>query len=512
MFRDLGTIDLTSMNLNQAYVLGLYLMDNPDQGIIIKNDLLRITVSSPNEATITYIFEVSHSILYRKRRGDKSQTRYEVISENPNDQIAPGISRLLGTLSLQLDGIVVFSNSRRRVLKDLYKSHGSIPETEIAMLSQLDHINAKEMMLKNFLVMKFLRGMTLKSLCDDPNLMTEQRFLLSIRCLRALDQLHCLNIVHRDIKPLNIICHKEKITIFDFGLSKYLHERDNRYVGTAGFSPFEQRFGQSDIHDFLSDAFAMGRTLAKLWKLQLITTGRLAINANEFENLQSDSSYTLKEFDRIVDLTPNQQSVIPVIICSMTLRLRMDRLSIVEALHKFEKLYLEQLLKNCPEEQYNNLIYGNNVGLSLLSKLRKTSIDNLDPLARIAKYREILLSGLSSVAVNDTQFQECIRVLGIKRFYGRTPQYITRKIDRVEKYVMQDFKRKKLSAILDRLAKQPITNDRAELCNDIKNTLLRQHKLRFFGEFMKAQHKMRKKYKEYKIREENIKSSQLSLN
>ena len=77
-----------------------------------------------------------------------------------------------------------------------------------------------------------------------------------------------LNIVHRDIKPLNIIYNKQtgKLTLIDFGISKQLNSLDEKMhqpCGTALFMAPE--ITNKGVYDYSVDWFAYGKTLLLLF-------------------------------------------------------------------------------------------------------------------------------------------------------------------------------------------------------------------------------------------------------
>lgn len=124
-----------------------------------------------------------------------------------------------------------------------------------------------------WLVMEQVAGETLRPLLDAAPLDAERVAELGALAAVALDDLHRQHVVHLDIKPSNLLLHRdadgrERIVLIDFGLSCHaqlpdlLAEQFHVPMGTAPYIAPEQVLGVRS--DPRSDLFALGVTLYHL--------------------------------------------------------------------------------------------------------------------------------------------------------------------------------------------------------------------------------------------------------
>jgi serine/threonine protein kinase/Flp pilus assembly protein TadD len=102
---------------------------------------------------------------------------------------------------------------------------------------------------------------------------------LAIQAAEALDHAHQMGIVHRDVKPANLIVDAtSRLWVTDFGLAQM--QSDTRLtmtgdlVGTLRYMSPEQALAQRVIVDHRSDIYSLAATLYELLTLQPVFNGR----------------------------------------------------------------------------------------------------------------------------------------------------------------------------------------------------------------------------------------------
>jgi serine/threonine-protein kinase len=115
-----------------------------------------------------------------------------------------------------------------------------------------------------YLVMEYADGMTVASLLRRGGSMDEERVLwIGLQIARALDHAHRNGLIHRDVKPDNIIITKDGVAkLCDLGLARMeSHEGEEpARMGTAAYISPEQARGDADITE-RTDLYSLGATL-----------------------------------------------------------------------------------------------------------------------------------------------------------------------------------------------------------------------------------------------------------
>jgi tRNA A-37 threonylcarbamoyl transferase component Bud32 len=157
-------------------------------------------------------------------------------------------------------------------------------QREAKSLAQLDHpyilkvLDYGEEGGVPYLVMPYLQGGTLKEKMGQP-MPSEEAAALLAPIARALEYAHQQNIIHRDVKPANILISKSGAPILsDFGIAKILVQSGSTQltaagvgIGTPDYMAPEQWTGSADPR---TDIYSLGVVFYQM------VTGRLPFSAD----------------------------------------------------------------------------------------------------------------------------------------------------------------------------------------------------------------------------------------
>jgi len=123
---------------------------------------------------------------------------------------------------------------------------------------------------KYYLVLEFVDGQTAQALLEKQGrLALGDAVHIALDVARALEHAHSRNIVHRDIKPDNILITRSGVSkLVDLGLARRLDEASHltaarQGFGTTYYMPYEQAIN-AKYADARSDIYALGATLYHL--------------------------------------------------------------------------------------------------------------------------------------------------------------------------------------------------------------------------------------------------------
>jgi serine/threonine-protein kinase len=168
----------------------------------------------------------------------------------------------------------------------------------------------------SFIVMQYVEGETLSSRIQRKSMDIPEALEIAEQVADALAAAHSRGIIHRDIKPQNImLTGRHQAKVMDFGLAKVVRDRSmagseaateslltepGAIVGTVQYMSPEQASGRAHAIDHRSDIFSFGCVLYE------VVTGHKAFEGNDA--IESLNKVIRESVIPIIDLNPTAPS------------------------------------------------------------------------------------------------------------------------------------------------------------------------------------------------------------
>jgi putative methionine-R-sulfoxide reductase with GAF domain len=201
----------------------------------------------------------------------------EIADLTPGTQL--GRYRIEGPISSGAMGAVyrahnIVTDGDVAIKRMLDTQHAQRFEIEARLLAQLQHprvVAVRDHFQDSsgvyYIVMDLIRGLDLGRALEErgnPGLPVEEVLEYARQTCEALQYVHAQQIVHRDVKPQNLICGDDGIVLVDFGVATQLDATDTGTVGVGTPRFMAPEVFAGGTVSTRSDVFSLGATV---WNL-----------------------------------------------------------------------------------------------------------------------------------------------------------------------------------------------------------------------------------------------------
>ncbi len=153
-------------------------------------------------------------------------------------------------------------------------------ERESFIIARLNHANIIHVIDRGFtkddmpyFVMEFIEGTDLATTAKSKELSHDEKIDIIVQLLKALSYAHRNNVIHRDIKPDNILIDEDgNVKILDFGIAQFYDDHNKTYdrtcagmvMGTFNYMSPEQRESADNV-SAQSDLYSVGVVMYHLF-------------------------------------------------------------------------------------------------------------------------------------------------------------------------------------------------------------------------------------------------------
>lgn len=247
-------------------------------------------------------------------------------------------------------------------------------QREANAASRLNHPNIVEIYDvgddegQHFIVMEYIRGKTLKELIASRGAMDQQEALqIMDQLLAAIIEAHKNNIIHRDIKPQNILIKDDgTVKIADFGIATVsdavqLTQTDTVLGSVHYLAP---ELARGEVASFQSDIYALGITLYEM------LTGKAPYSGDT--PVQIAMKHMREDLPSVRDFNPTVPQALENVIIAATAKNKAHRTKMASDMHQALKECLSDKHKDDPKLVFKaDTLNDQTITIDQVSKMEK---------------------------------------------------------------------------------------------------------------------------------------------
>ena len=226
------------------------------------------------------------------------QNAPELLADSTALRLAPGVSigpyRIESKLGEGGMGEVFRAIDTRLGRAVALKTHQGFDarlEREARAIASLNHPHVCTIhdLGPNYMIMELVEGETIAALLKSGPFPLNTALLYASQIAAALAEAHAKGVIHRDLKPGNIMIAKSGVKVLDFGIAKLSHDQwataSGMVMGTPGYMAPEQREGKTA--DARSDIYAFGCVFYEMLTARRLGSLRERVPVHSVERIVS---------------------------------------------------------------------------------------------------------------------------------------------------------------------------------------------------------------------------------
>jgi serine/threonine-protein kinase len=335
----------------------------------------------------------------------------------------------------------------------------------------------------NYIVLEYIEGKTLKKIIEERKLTWQESVNYAIQIAKALEHAHKKSIIHKDIKPQNIIITPENLVkVTDFGIAgTSLNSNLTVEINTVGsvlyFSPEQARGSYTDEK---SDIYSLGVVMYEM------TTGKVPFDGDSAVSIAIKHLQDSPMLPRLInpDIPPDFEKII---LKSMAKNRDSRYKSATDVIADLEKLLVGESVEAKNDVEPPNF-YSETIKIPSIHVKHENQKDSPEKpkkeesdekLDKKAKAKKIVAIALGFAAAFVVIFYSAFRIfpvfgMNLKRmiFGGEieVPDLIGKKVDdMLEKYNGSNFRITKIGTVEDSQEEGTIITQSPEVGKKVKN-------------------------------------------
>jgi serine/threonine protein kinase len=266
----------------------------------------------------------SLALLYLSCMAPRTIGRYEIKETLGRGGMAtvylahdPSSKRDVAVKVLPLESLGNEENSLERFTKEL-ETIASLEHPAIVPVYDVGNENGQP-----YFVMRYMAGGSLSILIQEGKLSLQDTARIIERIAVALDHAHKQGIIHRDIKPDNILFDlNDNPYISDFGVAKLTEvavdeNTESRVVGTPGYMSPEQAYDERI--DARSDVYALGVVIYQM------LTGRSIERFSTNTSIERVRAYLEQPIPEVLEVNPDLPPEVDTLVKTAMAKNKFDR-------------------------------------------------------------------------------------------------------------------------------------------------------------------------------------------